>query len=131
MSFKTEITMKFSQTDMAGIGFFNEAFNVFHDQYEEFVQKQVTGKKNWFNNPEWVVPIRHIEADYLRPLMAFENYQVEIRVSKVGGSSFHLETTIAQGSNVHCKIQSTHVFVDKKTMKPRPIPEEILKTLSI
>ena len=130
MSFKTETTLKFSQTDMAGIGYFNEALNIFHDQYEEFVATQLTTKKDWFSNPEWVVPIRNVQADFLKPLMAFDTYEVEIRVAKVGETSFQLETFIQKGDWTHCQILSTHVFVDKKTMKPRPIPEDLLKKLS-
>lgn len=115
---------------MAGICYFNQAFNLFHDQYEEFVGQKITNKANWFNNPEWVVPIRHIESEYLRPLMAFETYQVNIRVSETGESSFKLETTFEKGTQTHCKITSTHVFVDKKTFKSRSIPTEILKSLA-
>lgn len=114
---------------MAGIAYFNQAFNIFHDQYEEFVQAQIGPKKDWFANPEWIVPIRHIESDYLKPLLAFESYELTIRVANVGDTSFRLETVIQKGAVEHCKIQSTHVFIDGKTFKPRPIPTEILKKL--
>jgi acyl-CoA thioesterase FadM len=129
MSFKTSVTITFSQADMAGIAYFNQAFNIFHDQYEEFVHAKIGPKKDWFANPEWVVPIRHIESDYLRPLMAFETYDLTIEVVHTGDSSFRLETVFKKNDTEHCKISSTHVFIDKKTFKPRSIPAEILNKL--
>lgn len=110
---------------MAGICYFNQAFNIFHDQYEEFVQSQIGPKMEWFNNPEWVVPIRHIESEYLKPLMAFETYDVTITLGETRSTSFKLETVIEKNGAAHCKITSSHVFVDKKTFKPRPIPENL------
>lgn len=116
---------------MAGIGYFNEVFNVFHDGYEEWAQAVCGSKKEWFANPEWAVPIKKIESEYFRPLIAFENYTLKISVASVGTSSFNLKSEISIEGQICCEILSTHVFMSKQNFKSLPIPQAYLEKLKI
>ncbi len=128
-TFETTMSFKFRQTDMIGIGYFNEVFNLFHDSYEDWAELVCGSKSEWFGNPDWAVPIKKIESEYMRPLMAFETYKVQIETTQVGSSSFTLKCQILKGDQPCCVIQSTHVFMSKKTFKSVPIPEKIAEKL--
>jgi acyl-CoA thioesterase FadM len=128
-TFETTFSLKFRQTDMAGIGYFNEVFNIFHDGYEEWAEALCGDKKLWFGNPEWAVPIKKVESEYFRPLMAFENYTLQIAVSSLGTSSFTLKSRILKEGQVCCEMVSTHVFMSKQSFKSLPIPEAFVEKL--
>jgi len=128
-TYETTVTFRFRQTDMAGIGYFNEVFNIFHDGYEEWAERVCGNKKDWFRNAEWAVPIKKVEAEYFRPLMAFETYNLKITVSTTGNSSFTLKSTISKDDKPCCEIITTHVFMSKKNFSSILMPPEIAARL--
>lgn len=123
--FEQNITVHFRQTDMAGIAYFNEVFNIFHDTYEAWVALNFESKSYWFQNPEWAVPLKNVQCDYKAPLLPFENYNVRITLAEISNSSFRLKTEILNESLVCAEITTTHVFMDKKSLRSKPIPEPI------
>lgn len=129
MSYKSKITVRFRHTDLVGISYFNEIFNFFHDAYEDFIDQRVMSKHKWFNNKDWGVPLKKVEAEYLRPLMPFEDYDVEIEVKAVGLSSFSLETLFLKDGALCAKTQTVHVFVSHSTRKSLEIPGDIAEIL--
>jgi 1,4-dihydroxy-2-naphthoyl-CoA hydrolase len=128
-SFTTLLSPRFHQTDSAGLLFFNEAFTLFHDAYEEWVDALYGSKKNWFQNEAWAVPLKKINADFRRPLMAFEPCEARIVVKMVGDTSFQLITELFQNNSACCTIESVHVFVDKEKRIAQGIPESIREKL--
>lgn len=125
--FEHTISVYFRQTDMAGIAYFNETFNIFHDSYEAWVEKNFESKKFWFQNPDWAVPLKNVSCDYKAPLFPFENYSVRISLEETTNSTFRLKTEISNQKHVCAEITTTHVFMDKKTFRSTPIPEAVLR----
>ncbi len=129
-TFTSTCTPHFRQTDSAGLLFFNEAFNLFHDTYEGWAEAVCGSKKLWFENEEWAVPIKKVSADFRRPLMAFDPCEVTVTVKTIGETSFQLETELKQNGSVCCTIESIHVFLNKKTRTPQGVPGNIREKLS-
>lgn len=127
--YEKSFSLHFRQTDMAGIGYFAEVFNIFHDAYEGWAEQVCGSKSLWFSNPEWAVPIKKIDTEYFSPLMAFQSYNLKISVTNVGTSSFSLKTEFFNEGRLCCQIDSTHVFMSKQNFKSLPIPAEILARL--
>lgn len=107
---------------MVGIAYFNEVFNIFHDGYEEWAEKVIGSKRGWFDDSEWAVPLKKVEAEYNLPLLPFETYTLKIEVETVGTSSFQLKSEIRRDSKVCCALTTTHVFMGRSTHKAIPIP---------
>jgi 1,4-dihydroxy-2-naphthoyl-CoA hydrolase len=120
--FEQSIEIHFRQTDMAGVTYFNEVFNIFHDVYENWVGHIFADKKKWFANEEWVVPLRSVACDYRHPLQPFQSYIVRMTLNEIGKSSFQLSTEIASEKSVHAIITTAHVFVNKATGRSQEIP---------
>ncbi len=130
MTHDLTFTVKFRQTDMIGIAYFNEVFNIFHDGYEEWAEKVIGSKRSWFDHPEWAVPLKKAEAEYNVPLMPFETYTLKIDVASVGSSSFQLKSEIRKNATVCCALTTTHVFMGRSTHKAIPIPSPVTEKLS-
>ncbi|MCB9073813.1 MAG: acyl-CoA thioesterase [Bdellovibrionaceae bacterium] len=130
-AFQQQIHIRFRQTDMAGIAYFNEAFNIFHDVYEAWVEHHFKDKSNWFANSEWAVPLKNVSAEYQRPLLPFATYTVRMQLHEVGKSSFQLHTEILSTEGVHAKITTTHVFMNKATRRGQEIPNDIRRILEM
>lgn len=127
--FEQKIEIHFRHTDMAGITYFNEVFNIFHDVYEAWVEKNFESKKAWFNHPEWAVPVKNVSCDYRAPLMPFDFYTVKIELAEVGTTSFKLKTEIKKENTVCAELFTAHVFLNKKTKSAMEIPVQVKEIL--
>lgn len=128
-AYRYHCLVPFHLADPAGILFFGNAFTLFHQAFEHFILHQLTYPwKNWFQNPDWIVPIRQAEAQYLQPIFAGQECLIELAVSSTSHSSFTLTSTIHQ-NGVCCSIKTVHVFCDRMTKQKIPIPSFLLSSL--
>lgn len=117
----------FNDCDPAGIFYFGNVPNLCHKTYENWL---VSLKKEWgfwFNNPEWIIPIKNCQVDYLSPMRAGEPYRVDLVIGQMSQSSF---TSVYHAyhpttKNSYFKAQIVHVFVDKANFKKASVPTNI------
>ncbi len=121
----------FRQTDMAGIALFTQAYQMAHDAYEHFVEDIGLAWKEWFQNPQWVAPIRHSEAEYFAPLKASEHFQIQVSITKLSESSLttQFEFINPATQKLHCTVRLSAVFVGLPEMKKTAIPAQIVEKL--
>lgn len=69
----------------------------------------------------------HSECDYLRPIAYPESLQIGVAVAKLGNSSVTYRTAVFTADNAAPAALGlmTHVFVDRASMRPQPIPERL------
>lgn len=122
--------VEFSHTDMGGVMFFGRYLELAHRAYEDFVQLQLGVDWNeWFNNAEWIVPIRALHVDFLQPLRGGSQGEVQADVVEVGTSSFtHTYTILSEGRSC-AVIRLTSVFVERKRFSKIAIPESFRRAL--
>jgi acyl-CoA thioesterase FadM len=121
----TSCFIPFHLTDAAGIVFFGHVFTLAHQVFEHFVIHQLECPWSfWFQNGEWVVPIKQSEAQYLQPLHAGKDCQIELIVTTLTTSSFTLNSTFYQ-QNLCCIVKTVHVFCHPLTKQKTPIPPSI------
>lgn len=127
-SFETEIHVRFGDADPAGIMYFPKVFEFAHEAFEDFVDVCGIGWKNWFRAGPYIVPIRQVSAEFLRPFFPGRKYRVRGRVSKLGASSFEMSyefQSFEAEPVAHARVQMVHVFADSATKMKMPIPAEI------
>lgn len=127
--FSTEIFIGFDETDMGGIVFYGNYYRIAHRVIEEFIQFKGLKWQQWFASKEWLVPLRHSEADYLSPLFPGEKYSARVQVLRLGDSSVTFQVEIGPKGKPNSQVRSTHVFVEPKTKKKISIPDVIRKAL--
>jgi len=72
------------------------------------------------------------QCQYLQPLAFPEVVEVGLRVGKLGNSSVRYELAIFKQSEVNAAAVGyfVHVFVDRQTQRPVPMPESIRTALA-
>jgi 1,4-dihydroxy-2-naphthoyl-CoA hydrolase len=122
----SEFRVAFDQVDAGGILFYGHVFTIAHRAYEEFISKKLRiSWSEWFKNDQWIVPLKSVSAEFMRPLLGGELYQISISIKEISNSSFVLQTKFYDRECEYCSIQSIHVFVNKSTLKKMDIPSEI------
>lgn len=121
----------FRQTDMAGIALFTQVYQMAHDTYELFIESTGLAWKEWFQNSQWAVPIRHSEAEYFAPLKASEHYQIQVSITKLAESSLTTQFDFinVESKRLHCTVRLSAVFISLPEMKKVAIPGAIAEKL--
>ena len=128
-AFHYTFPVPFHLADPAGIVFFANAFTLFHQAFEQFIVKELDYPwENWFQNPEWIVPVRHAEAQYVYPLYAGRDCQIELTLASLSSSSFTLLVNIRL-KELCSTLKVVHVFCNRSTQKKMPIPQPISSKL--
>jgi len=126
-----ETFLSFQLADPSGILFYGHLFTLSHQAYEQFVINQLHCPWNeWFQNKNWIVPIKHVEADFFHPILAGQSCQIELFVEQISFSSFTLISSLIQQDTLCCKVKCVHVFCDLPTMKKMAIPDFLLERLT-
>lgn len=121
----------FDEADAEGIVFFGNYFRLVHRAFEDFMPALGIPWEEWFKNPDWGVPLRHVESDYLKPLRPGMIFEVEIFVANIGETSVHFEYEVRDESGATCaKLKTSHVFVTRPAMSKIKVPDSIRQRLT-
>ena len=123
MIFTHQTTIHFHDADPAGVLFFGRAFTLMHECYEKFIEHLGIPYDEWFASSEHVTPIANAEAQYKKPMLPSKTYDVKMKIIELRESVFKLETEFMDGEQLHCRIQTLHVFADRTTFKKTKIPQ--------
>lgn len=125
LHFEKIYRLKFRETDAVGIMYFANIFSIAHDTFEEFLLHMGYTWKEWFAQKDFIMPIRHTEADYRAPFFPGQDYLIRCQVDRMGETSFTMiyEFYNADKTQLHAIARMTHAFADAKTKKKTAIPE--------
>ena len=76
------------------------------------------------------VPRVHVEVDFMIPLAYNDRIEVQVIVDKIGNTSFILAFLALLGGQPATKGRIVVVAIDRKTRRPCPLPERLVKCLS-
>lgn len=128
--FQKRVFIPFHLCDAAGVIFFGSVYGLAHEIYEQFVMEWLgMDWKGWFQNSEWIVPIKHSEADYYAPLCGGQWVDVEMELTRVGKTSLAFTFRFLRDGAECCAVKTVHVFCDRATKAKRGIPEVVLAKL--
>ena len=97
--------------------------------YEQFVVNHLgLPWEEWFQNPRWIIPVKHAEATYESPIKGGINCQIEICINSISNSSFVLNTSFLQEQPC-CSVQTVHVTCCRETKRKIEIPPSIKMVL--
>lgn len=129
--FTYKTTVKMYDTDAAGILFFGNQFKWIHEAYEEFLESINFSFSNILKT-DFFVPIVHAEADYKSPLSVGDRITIQVKIEKIGQTSFTVAYNVLDTNN-HITVgtaKTVHVTVDKKTRKKIPLPADFRAALT-
>ena len=127
--FQTKERLNFYDCDPAGIIFYASLFKIAHTAYEKFLIK-IFPQRNFFFDNEIVLPIVHCEANYFKPLKAFDEIDVNVIVNYVKESLFELDYKFMVDGELYAEAKTVHVCVDKALFKKTNLPGDLIERLT-
>lgn len=118
--------IKLHETDAAGLLFFSNQFKIIHDAYESLLETIGYDFAQLIRDRDIFLPIVHAESDYRAPLFVGDAVSIQVRVDKIGKTSFSLAYELL---NAEQKLVGTgrtvHVAVNKSTRKKIILPKDL------
>lgn len=125
MPFDHHRTVRFADTDAAGVVFFARYLAICHEAYEEALAAAGMELGKFFAANAVVVPIARSECDYLRPLLPGDKLRVTVSPAALTPESFALNFTIHRlGSpdKLVARARTEHVCIAAATRQRQPLP---------
>lgn len=101
--FRTKQRVEFADTDMAGIAHFAQFFVWMEIAEHEFLRSK--GLSVFFDKEgqKYGIPRVSASCDYRKPLRYQDEFEIEVRLAKLGSSSLQYELTFIKDGNLHAR----------------------------
>jgi acyl-CoA thioester hydrolase/1,4-dihydroxy-2-naphthoyl-CoA hydrolase len=128
--FRTKKTITFREADPAKIMFFGNIFGFAHDAFEEFIVAAGMTWKEYFHHPDYAIPLRQTEANYLAPFFPGETYEIAVSVESFGETSYKMKYVFSKDGKTHAIVTMVHSVLDMKTKQKTKLPDFIKNRFS-
>ena len=125
-------TVRFGETDAAGVVHFLELFRWCHETWEESLEKYGIVLQEIFpsnrtntNELDVVLPVIHCEANYFQPLYVGDIINIELYPEKINESSFILRFKFLKNGNQIAKTSMKHVSINPITREKCILSKQI------
>ncbi len=125
MAFRTALTIRFGDIDLAGIVYYPRYLHFCHVAMEEFFREAVgLDYPRLLGEHRLGFPTVHIDVSYHQPLRYGDQAEIEARIERLGSSSLVWEYTIYRQGEAHAVFRArlVTVAVDMQSFEKRPIP---------
>jgi 1,4-dihydroxy-2-naphthoyl-CoA hydrolase len=129
MSFTYNRTVRFQDTDAAGVVYFTKVLGICHEAYEESLEASSINIKDFFMNSSVAFPIVHASVDFLRPMFVGDKLLISLIPQKIGGDKFEITYEITVAEVVVAKAITRHVCIDVTSRSKQELPDEIVQWL--
>ncbi len=117
-------------TDATGVLYFTEQFRIALEAFESYLKTSGLSIGKLIETTDFLLPIVHAEGDYLSPLQAGDEVDINLKVLKIGTSSFTLHYTLTSSDKKKVgEATIVHVTISRESKKSIPIPEPLLGLL--
>lgn len=127
--FTTKVKIYFYDADPAGIIFYASIFKYVHAAYEDFLRSLST-ERNFFFDQDYILPIMHAEADFIKPIKVGDELVVELVISMLKKSSFEVTYRFYRNKEFTALAKTVHVCVFKEKFEKIELPNELYDKLS-
>jgi YbgC/YbaW family acyl-CoA thioester hydrolase len=129
--FEHRLTVPFQDIDAAGMVFYAHLFRYAHEAYEHFMQQSGCSLQQLLAEGSCLLPLVHAEADYRRPLRHADRLVIELRLQKLGRTSFTLGyRVLGEDQAEHASLATVHVALDRTTHQPMTLPDSLREALA-
>ena len=125
-------TVRFGDTDAAGVVHFFELFRWCHETWEESLEKYGIALQEIFpttqNNTcqlDVALPIVQCEANYFQPLYVGDTINIELNTEKINESSFVLRLNFKKNGEKIGTTNIKHISINPITREKCGLPKQI------
>jgi len=126
MGFKYHRTIRFQDTDAAGVVYFANILAICHEAYEASLATSGINLKEFFGKSDIAVPIVHASVDFFKPLFCGDEVVIELVSQQLSDYSFEVGYQVFLGDMIMAKALTRHVCIDGGSRKKRVLSGELL-----
>ncbi|MBE9225899.1 acyl-CoA thioesterase [Phormidium sp. LEGE 05292] len=132
MPFTYSRTIRFQDTDAAGVVYFANVLAICHEAYEESLNVSNINLQQFFRNDDFAIPIVHASADFLRPMFCGDRILINLSINQLNSQKFEINYQINTPDNeIIAKAITRHICIDPNTRTRKEVPSEILYWLQL
>jgi 1,4-dihydroxy-2-naphthoyl-CoA hydrolase len=129
MSFTYNRTVRFQDTDAAGVVYFANVLTICHEAYEAALESLGIDIKQFFTNPSTAFPIVHTNVDFIRPMYCGDKLFINLTTLKIRVEQFEIDYQIYINDKLAAKAMTRHVCIDVTSRQKIGLSAEIIKCL--
>jgi len=126
-------TVRFGDTDAAGVMHFVQLLHWCHQAYEESLERFGLSAAAIFpipgQAPEVALPIVHCQADYLRPLVCGDPLAIQLEPQRLDPGCFELRYRFRRDGEPVAEALTRHLAIRSASRQRCPLPEPIQRWL--
>ncbi|MEG4963926.1 MULTISPECIES: thioesterase family protein [unclassified Microcoleus] len=123
-------TVRFQDTDAAGVVYFANVLAICHEAYEASLAASGINLKAFFSNPEVAFPIIHASVDFYRPMFAGDRLTIQLTPKQVAGDEFEIAYQVFSGEvagRSAAKGLTKHVCINGVSRTRKQLSEELMQ----
>ena len=121
--FRVDVPIRFSYCDPAGIVYFPQFFNLINSLLEDwFMEGLATSYPALIMNERVGTPTVDIQCQFIKPCRYGEILTMELHLSKIGRTSFHLVHEGKVAGELRWRARHVLCFLSIETYRAVPIP---------
>ena len=123
MSFIYHRTVRFQDTDAAGVVYFANVLAICHEAYEESLAEVGINVKQFFRGEFMAVPIIHATIEFFRPMHVGDHLTVRLQANALREGEFEVNYEIEVEGEGRSAAHATtrHICIDPDTRERRPL----------
>lgn len=130
MSFSYTRTIRFQDTDAAGVVYFANVLSMCHECYEESLVKSGINLKSFFSSSEVAIPIVHATVDFQRPMFCGEKIIIYLYPLRLASNKFEISYKIfTPNEQIIANALTRHVCIDPVSRTRKDLPADIMDWL--
>lgn len=129
MPFTYNRTVRFSDTDAAGVVYFANVLSICHEAYEASLEASSINIKDFFSNTSVAFPIVHADVDFFRPMFCGDKLVISLIPQKVGVDKFEIAYEVVVDDVMVAKAVSRHVSIEVSSRSKTELSGDIVKWL--
>jgi len=130
MPFTYNRTIRFQDTDAAGVVYFANVLAICHEAYESSLAAATINLKSFFRNSDLAIPIVHAEVDFFRPMFCGDQIMINLVPSQTNSQKFDIHYQIVYlKDELLAKAITKHICIDPNSRSRKDLPNEIIHWL--
>ncbi len=131
MPFTYQRTVRFSDTDAAGVVYFANVLSICHEAYEASLEKMNINLREFFGNSPLAFPVLHGNVDFFRPMYCGDRLIIKMMPQQLGREKFEINYELVSGEVIVSKALTRHVCIEVATRSKQELPAKILNWLEV
>ncbi|MGL4378427.1 MAG: acyl-CoA thioesterase [Microcoleaceae cyanobacterium] len=126
-------TIRFQDTDAAGVVYFANVLAICHEAYEASLAASDINLKTFFTTPDLAIPIIHASVDFYRPMFCGDRVLIHLTPQYVSDNEFEIVYQLFLAENPDkplAKAITKHVCIDSINRKRQKLSEKLIKWIN-